>query len=346
DQNDGSNNGRGFNNSDWSWMDGSNEPLIEDARSIMEEAGGNKKNDPSDAGMLFYALTGQEDGTALDAQAYLEASSLFDGPAPTPTPTPTPTQDGVFLGENGRIIMEAENGEASGLWKAVNVDGETGMLWDAPSSSYGRVPAGEEISFTFQTDEAGTYSLALHSARDKSVMGQSELFESDGTPRTDTGNDAYVRVTNVETGEVIVAPIKLFTGLGGSDKDLRWGNTFDANHRKSPSEFDLDANATYQLDIIGRSDGYILDRITLSNDGPLRDANAPESVRSSTAAAIWVPQAADIDDAAVAALPMFEKGIDVSLPLAQYAEDDALEMPLIPPAGADPLGTTGGDFLL
>lgn len=71
DQNAGANNTFGFNNRQWTWMDGSDNPLIQEARTAMEGADG-KVNDPSDSGMLFWTLTGKERGTALDAKAYLE----------------------------------------------------------------------------------------------------------------------------------------------------------------------------------------------------------------------------------------------------------------------------------
>lgn len=92
DQNAGSNNTNGFNNRDWSWMDQSDDPVIQDARDAMKGAGGNKANDPSDAGMLLYALTGEENGKPADAKAYLESSTVF-GDAPTPPavdPDPAP----------------------------------------------------------------------------------------------------------------------------------------------------------------------------------------------------------------------------------------------------------------
>ncbi|MEM8843033.1 MAG: hypothetical protein AAGD47_14795, partial [Pseudomonadota bacterium] len=85
DQNDGHNNDKGFNNKGWEWMDESDEPLIQEAREIMEPAA-YAFNDPSDAGMVLYAMTGIDDGTPDQAKAFFEASDLFDPPtAPGPT---------------------------------------------------------------------------------------------------------------------------------------------------------------------------------------------------------------------------------------------------------------------
>ncbi|MEM8808551.1 MAG: malectin domain-containing carbohydrate-binding protein, partial [Cyanobacteria bacterium P01_G01_bin.38] len=182
----------------------------------------------------------------------------------------------VFLGKNGQIVLEAESAAPTGDWKKVTVQGETSLLWDAPQSSYGKLPSGQTLSYQFETDKAGTYSIAMHSARDKSVMNASDRFEN-GKERTDTGNDAYVSIVNAKTGEVVQKPTKLFTGLGSSDKALKWGTTFDANHKKSPAQVSLKANTQYRLEISGRSDGYALDRTTLSDSGFLKNADIPQS---------------------------------------------------------------------
>ncbi|MEO1191042.1 MAG: Calx-beta domain-containing protein [Pseudomonadota bacterium] len=82
DQNDGNNNDSGFNNRNWDWLDSTEVPEFQAARQIMDEAGSTKTNDPSDAGMLFYALTGIENGTPQDAQSFLENSGAFNGDLP------------------------------------------------------------------------------------------------------------------------------------------------------------------------------------------------------------------------------------------------------------------------
>ena len=85
-------------------------------------------------------------------------------------------------------------------------------------------------------------------------MNASELFEN-GKERADTGNDIFVSIINEQTGEVVQKPTKLYTNLGNSDGDLRWGTTFDANHQHSPAQVGLKANTQYRLEVAGRSDG-------------------------------------------------------------------------------------------
>ena len=208
-------------------------------------------------------------------------------PAPTPAPTPAPNPGGkIFQVEDGQLILEAESAAPVGDWKSTMVQGEKTLLWDAESSSYGKVPQGQTLSYEFATDEAGAYRIAMHSGRVKSVMNNSDRYEG-GNPnngeRSDTGNDAYVAIINAETDAVVRKPTKLFTGLGQADRELKWGTTFDANHKKSQAQVTLKADTRYRLEISGRSDGYALDRITLSNDGFLRDTEAPESPAKASA---------------------------------------------------------------
>ncbi|MGF1553620.1 MAG: malectin domain-containing carbohydrate-binding protein [Paracoccaceae bacterium] len=120
DQNQGNNNTRGFNNRDWDWMDDATDPTIEAAREAMIRAGTTKRNDPSDAGMLFYALTGEERGTPQDVEAFLEASGAFDfgddaeGEPETPTEPSMPEEPDTTDGDPEPADPEPEEPEAPG----------------------------------------------------------------------------------------------------------------------------------------------------------------------------------------------------------------------------------------
>ncbi|MEM1279278.1 MAG: hypothetical protein AAGG53_04470, partial [Cyanobacteria bacterium P01_H01_bin.152] len=63
----------GFNSSQWSWLDSTDDPVLQEARALMLQAGNSSKvNDPSDAGMHFYGLTGDEQGNPAKAQDFFE----------------------------------------------------------------------------------------------------------------------------------------------------------------------------------------------------------------------------------------------------------------------------------
>lgn len=290
DQNQGAFNDQGFFNVKWNWLDSTDNPVLQEARENMRNA--NKKvNDPSDAGMLFYAITGNEGGGADDVKEFFDKYPptfvSLDSPQPVP-PVPEPpasSDNDVFLAQNGQLIIEAESADPVGAWKQASVDGEPSLLWDPVQSSYNKVPVGQTLTYHFKTDEAGPYNIALRSGRAKSTMNNKDRYENGtgGKERTDTGNDAYVSIINDETGEVVQTPTKLFTRLGNSDRTLRWGTVFDANHKKSSAQVELEEDTQYRLEITGRSDGYVLDRITLSNDGILRNASTPQSpIQAST----------------------------------------------------------------
>ena len=95
DQNGAKN--EGFNNPDWSWLDSTSNPVLQETRDKMLVANKIKANDPSDAGMLFYAITGKETADPSDAKAFFNQNPLtFSGsqsPTPTPEPTPTPAPE-------------------------------------------------------------------------------------------------------------------------------------------------------------------------------------------------------------------------------------------------------------
>ena len=178
--------------------------------------------------------------------------------------------ENTFYSEDGVLVLEAESGIASGSWEGRFVDGEQVMLWDAEANSYNKAQDDEALSFEFVAEEAGTYFIAIHGGRVSSAMDAEDV-------RNDTGNDSFVRVTNLETGEVILDPTKLFVGLGDADEDLRWGKTFDKDHVKSDAQVALEKETAYRIDLIGRSDGHMIDRVTLAKDGFLRDTEVEES---------------------------------------------------------------------
>ncbi|MGK7911681.1 MAG: cadherin repeat domain-containing protein [Synechococcus sp.] len=73
----------GFNSSLWNWLDTTKDPLLQEARSLMENTRSKSKNDPSDSGMIFYALTGKQDGDPIDAREFFEKHSPSLNARPT-----------------------------------------------------------------------------------------------------------------------------------------------------------------------------------------------------------------------------------------------------------------------
>lgn len=85
---------RGFQSPDWTWLDQTDDPVLQAARDLMENAGASKRNDPSDAGMHFYAFTGDRLGTPSEAREFFQQnppSFLSGSPSTPPESTPEPT---------------------------------------------------------------------------------------------------------------------------------------------------------------------------------------------------------------------------------------------------------------
>lgn len=271
----------GFYSEDWSFLDRSSDPVLQEARALMNNVLGPQINDASDSGMHFFALTGNDQGTPLDVEAFLAQNPVaFAGSGievvpesqnnvASATPEAASTTP-LYQMEQGRLVLEAESSELEGNWEQVEVSGRTAVLYDGPNS-FSQKPSGQTLSYEFVADEAGIFDISLYGGRLNSAQSPGESL------RSDLGNDVYVEVIDVETGAFLLEPTKQYIQLDFSNAEYRWGNTLDRNGQRSQSKINLQADRQYRLEITGRSDGFILDRITLGNDGRFRDADRPES---------------------------------------------------------------------
>jgi len=80
----------------WSWM--KNHPN-QDLQWVYERMQAGGKADISDAGMIYYALTGDPEGDISDLQDFF-GSTTAPSPEPTPSPIPLPTPPGPVPGPN------------------------------------------------------------------------------------------------------------------------------------------------------------------------------------------------------------------------------------------------------
>ena len=94
----------GFQNPRWEWLDSTTNSVLREARALMANAE-SKVNDPSDAGMHFFAFTGNETGDPDDAQQFFATNSpkviltsrLIDEPIVNPI-TPFNLVNGSYQG--------------------------------------------------------------------------------------------------------------------------------------------------------------------------------------------------------------------------------------------------------
>ena len=205
DQNDGSNNDKGFNNNGWSWLDAADDPVLQEAREIMDAAGSTKKNDPSDAGMLFYALTGIEDGTPEDAKSFIEGSPAFGGPATPANSAPVANADraATTAGESVVIDVLANDSDADG-------DALTIKITEPPANGSAEVKNGKVV-YSPDADAAGEQSFRYEVS--DGIGGTSgeatvtvNVTAADPDPGADTESDYLTfNFVDTDTNEVIAA---------------------------------------------------------------------------------------------------------------------------------------------
>ena len=202
----------GFNDGGWNWMDSSDEPLIIAAREAMagaqEEGNSGKINDASDAGMLYYALTGDERGEPEDAQAYFAASGVYDDPQPAPDPAPEPEPEPAPDPEPG--IYELDVDHDSPLAEAFYdpATGELDLVFDY-ARLLGTGQWGNARHIDALTFEGQVFALEIH---------------PDDGPRDANGNYIYDETT-VENEFTV----NIGTGLDPADGSLEFGLTDNAN---------------------------------------------------------------------------------------------------------------------
>ena len=109
----------GFKSYLWNWLDSTTNPVLKEARELMKNSG-SKVDDPSDAGMHFYAFTGNENGNPDDAKKFFDAnppkyvsnSESINEPYTVNelhSEPPNASEDDLYQVQDGRLTIEAED---------------------------------------------------------------------------------------------------------------------------------------------------------------------------------------------------------------------------------------------
>jgi hypothetical protein len=160
----------GFNSSGWNWLDQTADPVLVEMRERMKDAGP-KFNDPSDAGMLFYAITGDESADPNDAQAYFESNppsfTIGNGGGLPPTnPNPNPPIN------NNSLVIEAEDMQLSGGYRVEAISAASGGEVITLRGGSNDETGGATFDFTGAT---GTYNLKINYFDENDGVGQLTL---------------------------------------------------------------------------------------------------------------------------------------------------------------------------
>ena len=205
----------GFRSRYWKWMDESTEPLLKEARQLMENAE-TKVNDASDAGMLFYVLTGIEDGDPRDAKVFFDQYFAGVSPIPTPKPSPTPGNgtglSGVYFDDidfQRPVLMRTDStidfdwGKGS---PAAGIDDDTfSVRWTGsilPQYT-------ETYDFTTLTDDGVR------------LWVNGELLIDDLTNHAPQANTGSI---DLEAGQLYLIRMDYFENSGGAVSQLSWSS--------------------------------------------------------------------------------------------------------------------------
>ena len=132
----------------------------------MEEAE-DKVNDPSDAGMLFFALTGNENGTPQQAIAYIEGSGILDDDTPLPNQDPITMADAITLNYDGSVLLDVLANDVDPEGGALTLtdaffEGEPGIALSVENNQVritpDDIPEARELQFfyTVEDEDGGT----------------------------------------------------------------------------------------------------------------------------------------------------------------------------------------------
>ena len=186
----------GFFSTDWTWLDQTSNPVFQATREAMKNAlrpnsphSQLKINDASDAGMFFYAATGNERGTPLDAKVFLEQAINPQTVLPSPNNNnsgspqePEPSTEEVTVNNQGPVITTEESGQA-GNESLVYVPGDfslTGFRSEANSAAL----TGQLLGFRGGArNETGTASFNFSGNPGSYNIVLGTFDESDGQAR-------------------------------------------------------------------------------------------------------------------------------------------------------------------
>jgi|GEM_PF-2572727 len=153
---------------------------------------------------------------------------------------------------------------ASGHWTSAMVGGQSVMVWNpvsatgAEQSNYGRPDQSQSLSFRFSPTEGGQHRITVEGARIDSAVNEGEYNKHQGTSKGvhHLGNDVYLQVRDMDTGELVMQPQKFFLRVNDNGDTLMTGSEVDAHGRIVPATVNLNAGGNYQVEFLGRSDGF------------------------------------------------------------------------------------------
>lgn len=197
--------------------------------------------DISDAGMLYYLIMGDENGSLSKFKSFIRNGISMEATGAKET--------------EAFVVFEAEQCALKGQWKlgtdAEKASGGKYIYFDGPNS-YKQVNKDNVISYSFKIEEPGNYTV-------KWTMRQPE-----GERGTDKGNDVWIYFPdNIGYGgKQQLTHFEKFYGRSSDDFTLNGvAEVHELGHKWLTAKFP--AAGEYTLSMGGRSHGLQIDRIIL-----------------------------------------------------------------------------------
>ena len=186
----------------------------------------------------------------------------------------------VWLAEDGKLVVEAEDGAPiAGGWgiydssETPNARGDGFIRWDAGIDTNPGQNGNDAISYAFIADEGGEWTAKVRMASESTSDGAEEndvfirLLDAAGDPIRANDQGGQSPVTNGDADGTLQSNQWMKFYVGGNKLDS-WGQGGqNVDFGGINVGWDLEAGASYTLQIGGRSTGTEIDRIALSNDG-------------------------------------------------------------------------------
>lgn len=164
--------------------------------------------------------------------------------------------DGVYLEDNGLVVMDVESQLAESPWSLeTSIPGFLGSGYFIGGADFFNQPGNGTVTYQFRVNTSGRYQLAWRSRI--SVDGESTEY-----------NDSWARITNNAGNPV--SPVSNSNTITqdwykvylNTESAWTWDASNTDNNPRSLS-WNLTANTEYSVQISVRSDGHALDRIVL-----------------------------------------------------------------------------------
>lgn len=261
--------------SNWLWMENSS---YEYNQWIFSRNPFGNKVDPSDAGMSYFLITGGPFNGGNKTPDHNDARQLMENPCDDPGQGTNSNSSGgncnyEFEEVNGRVIIQAESMDTPGGWqKKSNSSGYTGsgyLEWTG-GDSFG-TPGNGTTSTSIKINQPGTYKFQW---RTKVGHGTNPTEANDSWLRFPDADDFFGQKEN---GHIVYpkgsgkSPNPNGSGADNWFKvyvnNLNWTwSTHTSDNDAHEIYVTFDSPGVYTMQLSGRSDHHLIDRIVLALD--------------------------------------------------------------------------------